>query len=125
MNRTKFFLLLFVSLFFMSLASCGDDDVEYPLPPDELPYAAQSFLADFYDGVRIIDVDWEKDHDMVEYKVKLANGHEVTFDEAGGWIEIEAPSGKAIPYGIVPDIVYYYIDDYFPGQGINEISIEH
>lgn len=89
-----------------------------------LPENAQSFVTCYYNGGKIANVKYnqKKNETESEYKVRFANGQEVTFNNTGKWKEIEAPYGQCIPNGIAPDFICNYIGNNFPGSGINELE---
>ena len=103
------------------LWSCSDDKDE-PVAVTTLPEAAQTFLSSHYAGVKEQSAVRDKDDHNVEYDVRLANGHEVTFDAEGNWTDVDAPTGQTVPDGLVPEAVALYIATNYPSEGINEIS---
>lgn len=103
------------------LWSCSDDKDE-PVAVTTLPEAAQTFLSSHYAGVKVQSAVRDKDDHNVEYDVRLANGHEVTFDAEGNWTDVDAPTGQTVPDGLVPEAVALYIATNYPSEGINEIS---
>lgn len=103
------------------LWSCSDDKDE-PVAVTTLPEAAQTFLSSHYADVKVQSAVRDKDDHNVEYDVRLANGHEVTFDAEGNWTDVDAPAGQTVPDGLVPEAVALYIVTNYPSEGINEIS---
>lgn len=87
-----------------------------------LPQNAQTFVSCYYDGQNVESVAYNPKKEKSEYKVKFANGQEVTFDGNGNWKEIEAPYGQCIPAGIAPDFITKYLTNNFPTSGINELE---
>lgn len=101
-----------------TLASCKNDDE--PIDPFQLPDNAQIFIADYFGGENIKDVYHdEKDN---EYEATINNGFEITFDQDGNWISVDAPEGMTIPAGIAPAPIESYVETNYPGEGINEIE---
>lgn len=112
-----------VCLLGMAVWSCGDDDdKDTVIGYDTLPAQAQTFISTYYPGVSVRTVERKTDDGVVEFEVKFQNGHDATFDSAGLWTDVDAPSGQTIPSGIVPAAVAVYVDTRYPGVGINEIS---
>lgn len=103
--------------------SCSDDDKDdTPIVVNDLPQAAKTFISTYYAGVSVAGVVRDSDHGTIEYDVKFVNGHEVTFNAAGEWIDVDAPTGSSIPDGIAPAAIVEYLTENFPLAGINEIS---
>ena len=89
-----------------------------------LPETAQNFVSDYYCGEKIASVSYDKKKGKQEYKVRFANGQEVTFDKSGNWKELEAPYGECIPDGVAPDFINKYLVNNYPTSGINELEKE-
>lgn len=104
--------------------SCSDDDdrVDEPITVAQLPASARSFIDSYYPGSTISHVNKDREDGVTEYEVRFADGHEITFDADGRWIDIDAPYGMSIPAGIVPEKIDGYISANYPGEYINEIS---
>ncbi|MDE6485730.1 MAG: PepSY-like domain-containing protein [Duncaniella sp.] len=113
----KFVPLLFAAVAAMALWSCSDDDNF--VPADELPVTARSFLSTYYPQAKVVTVEM----DGGVYKAVLTNGHQVEFNSAGEWTDVEAPAGQTIPSGFYPADIDSYVAENFPGSGINEISV--
>ena len=116
----KLFKLL--PFFFMAvlgsvMLSCSDDDDD-PIPADELPVAAKTFLNTYYPSIKIVSTTKDKN----EYDVVLANGHSVDFTKDGEWKDVEAPVGQTIPSGFYPAEIDTYIASSAGGAVINEIQ---
>ena len=58
----------------------------------------------------------------MEFEVYFANGHDVTFNAQGEWIDVDAPAGQTVPDAIVPVAISEYVMANYLGSGINEIS---
>lgn len=112
-----------LGIFSLSLASCDNDDDE-PILETALPQTAKSFVQQYYSNTMVAGVTKDKDNGQVEYEVLFANGHKVTFDSAGQWIDVDAPTGQAIPNGIAPTKISDYVASNYAGYSINEISKE-
>lgn len=119
--------LLYLSLmlvFGIAFAACDDDD-EKDLLPSEIPGTAQSFISTYFPEVPILRVEKDGRHSNTEYTVKLQNGYELEFDAIGEWTDVDAPAGKTVPDGIVPANILAYVNNMYPGTGINEISRDY
>lgn len=128
MKKTlKLLALLMVCLMPAALWSCSDDDDDdrdEPASWNMLPGQAKSFIDDYYDGMAIKYIKRDVDDGVVEYDVKFVNGQEITFDDDGRWIDVDAPDGMTVPAGIVPAQIDDYVGLNYPGDSINEISRE-
>lgn len=120
----KTFSILFIALFAVLTWSCSDDD-DTPVPPSDLPTAADTFISTYFSGDKIVRVEREGEHSGAEYDVIFASGYEVEFNAQGAWIDVDAPMGMTIPSGIAPLGIESYIATNYPTQGINEISVEY
>lgn len=121
-NIIRYFKSVAVAMFSAVLLWSCSDDKDEPVAVSTLPEAAQTFLTSHYAGVKVQSAVRDKDDHRVEFDVRLANGHEVTFDAEGNWIDVDAPAGQTVPGGLVPEAVLLYIVTNYPSEGINEIS---
>lgn len=122
MKKIKTILIMMLSVVTISLAACSDDDKETLITESELPAASNTFVKNYFPNVKVTRVEKDKDKGKIEYDVYLANGFEITFNEAGEWIDVDAPYGATIPAGIAPVSIVSYVESYYPNEGINEIS---
>lgn len=120
MKTLKYLSLMLFMLVGLGLASCDKDDGL--VNTDNLPAAAKSFLSTYYPGVKILYAEKDYDDGHKEYEVDLTNGHSVTFNKDGEWLDVDAPQGQTIPAGIAPEKIVNFIATDFNGVGINEIS---
>ena len=121
----KFFSLIFISLMAMMVWSCADnDDKDIPITFDQLPKPAQIFISQYYPSDKVVSIEREGKNDRTSYDVRLSSGHEVEFDAAGEWTDVDAPAQQYVPEGIVPQPIAEYVTTNFPAFGINEISKE-
>lgn len=126
MKKTlKLALLLLGLLLTPVMWGCDDDEDDFRqelVSYDKLPLPAQSFVSQFYPGVNVLRVEKDYDDGVVVYEVTFSNGHEVTFDSDGNWVEVDAPDGMSIPDGIVPMTIQQYLDTNYPNYGVNDLS---
>lgn len=126
MKKTLKFMILAVGLLLApAMVSCDDDNDDYweeTVDFLNLPSRARSFVGEFYPGAEVVRVEKDYDHGEVLYEVKFSNGHEVVFSSDGRWLEVEAPDGRSIPYGIVPPTIQDFLDHYYYDYGVNEIN---
>lgn len=119
MKKTlKLIPALLMALMMFALPSCSDDDSDKPISESDLPSISKTFLDTYYSGVNVVKVYKDK----TDYDVMLANGHEVEFDLAGNWVDVDAPAGQTIPSGFYPSAIDTYVNSIATSGGINEIS---
>ncbi|MDE6645047.1 MAG: PepSY-like domain-containing protein [Muribaculaceae bacterium] len=121
-NTFRYLAAFVVAVMAVALWSCSDDDKDEPINAANLPENAQTFIGTHYSGVSIVSVTRDKDDHQDEYDVRLSNGHEVTFNAAGEWTDVDAPANQSVPDGLVPESIALYITTNYAGAGINEIS---
>lgn len=127
MKKLKFMSALLVGLLSLTTVTACDDDKDKDtiVSATELPTASQTFVSQYYGStVKIVKVKKEIDKGVVEYDVTLSNRHEITFNAAGEWIDVDAPTGETVPEAIVPVEIREYVETNYPSTGINEISKE-
>lgn len=120
----KTFSILFIALFAALTWSCSDDD-DTPVPPSDLPAAANTFISTYFSGDKIVKVNRDGSGANATYDVIFASGYEVEFNSQGAWVDVDAPMGMTIPSGIAPLAISDYVSLNYPTQGINEISVEY
>lgn len=125
MKKISWLVLLVMSVFTLSFVACDSDDDDQPIVESQLPQAARTFISQFYPDVKVSGITRDSDDKSLEYEVFLANGHTVTFDAVGQWVDVDAPGGQVIPDGIAPFKIAEYINQNYSGSGINEISREN
>lgn len=114
--------LMFVCLLGFSLASCSDNNDDEPISATQLPKEAQTFISTYYPNAQVAGVMRDTDHGTTEYDVTMTNGHKLSFDAAGSWTEVDAPTGTRIPTGFIPQPIVEYVGQNYPAEGFNEIS---
>lgn len=107
-----------------SFVSCSDDgdEMESVGSYNDLPSAAKTFLNEYFNGYTVLKVEKDTSGDYTMYDVELQGGYEVMFNNAGDWQQVEAPDGKTIPDGIVPEAVQQTLNQQYPAYGVNEIN---
>lgn len=117
--------LLFVACAFVAaMAACSDDDKKNDVivSYDDLPAAAKTFVTTYYANTQVSRVERDNDKGIIEYEVYFANRHDVTFNSAGEWIEVDAPDNEAIPAGIAPQPIVDYLNVNYADDAINDIT---
>ena len=126
--KKSYLLLLAVPLLLFSsvgMSSCSDDDqneIENVITINDLPSAARTFLNKYFNGYSIVKIEKDIEEDITIYQVNLQDGYEITFNADGDWTQVEAPYGKTIPTGFIPEQVMATLQQRFQGYGINEIN---
>lgn len=124
-NRITSFLI-YLSIFMVPLfISCSNDDEkeqETTIQLADLPQKAQTFISDYFKDSEINRIEEEMDGDVTVFIVAFKNGYEVTFNNEGDWVQVEAPFGQTIPGGIVPENVEQTLNERYNGYGVNEIN---
>ena len=103
-------------------ATLGDNDrvIKY----EELPAKARTFINDHFPNDAASTVWEDKELSHTEYKVVLASGTKIDFDDKGEWQDVECRSG-VVPGAIVPQKIADYIVKKYPESKVVEISKEH
>lgn len=123
-----YFKLLTISLLMFcgfSLVACSDDspkETENIVTEEELPQAAKDFLYKYFHGYEIIKITKDEEADITFYQVDLQDGYEVIFNSKGYWQQVDAPYGKTIPTGFIPEPILQTLDYQYNGYGIAEIN---
>lgn len=84
-----------------------------------LPSGITLFVKKYYPSAKITKVSQESDDK--DYNLKLSDGSELEFSQAGMWSEIKTKT--SIPAGILPQGILDHVKKAYPGRNIK--SIEH
>ncbi|MCA5005488.1 PepSY-like domain-containing protein [Sphingobacterium bovistauri] len=108
-----------------TMTSCDKDDEL--ISNDDLPMVSKSFVSQYFGSAKVISTIKDKESSSTfEYEVKLDNGVDIKFDNAGLWQDVEARNDRdALPITsfILPSIVSYVTANYAT-VGINSIDRE-
>lgn len=118
----KKLILLTVSLF-MGLGTifAGHD---HPIKVEQLPEKAQKFLTTYWNDVKVVKAEMDKDGLEVTYDVHLENNTKIEFDKRGEWKEIKSPMAE-IPKGVIIQNIVDYVANNYSGSRIEKIKREH
>ena len=118
----KKLILLTVSLF-MGLGTifAGHD---HPIKVEQLPEKAQKFLTTYWNDVKVVKAEMDKDGLEVTYDVYLENNTKIEFDKRGEWKEIKSPMAE-IPKGVIIQNIVDYVANNYSGSRIEKIKREH
>ncbi|MBF0596789.1 PepSY-like domain-containing protein [Faecalibacter rhinopitheci] len=118
-------LSLFAFIGFTTAACNTDDDNNTTIvEANTLPNEGQLFITTHFPGTTISVVEKYNPAkaDGTMYEVKLSNGVEIDLDQAGNWIEVDAPSYASLPTSFILPNIVNYIETNYPAQGINSID---
>ena len=111
----KLFLVALMSLLVTNVALADDK----PIPVDQLPAEAKTFVQTNFQGKRIIyaEKDWNS------YECRLDDGTKIEFNRKGNWKKVDCHM-TAVPAAIIPETIQQYVATSFPGTIITKIDKE-
>ena len=124
MNNLFSKAILAVAVIF-TMTSCDKD--EELISNDSLPVVSKSFVSEYFGNAKIISTIKDKEGvSSFEYEVKLDNGVDINFDEAGVWQDVEMRNDKqALPNtAFILSTIVEYVNDNYANIGINGIDRE-
>ena len=115
MKQMKIFLVALMSLLVSNVALADDT----PIPVEQLPVAAKTFVQTNFQGKKIIyaEKDWNS------YECRLDDGTKIEFNRKGNWKKVDCHM-TAVPAAIVPAAIQQYVSTSFPGTVITKIDKE-
>lgn len=114
--------LLIYPLFFYSCSDDKENEPETEISKDQLPEKALTFLKKYFKDYEILKVEKEMAGETVIYEVDLQDGYEVVFNSEGDWQQVDAPYGKTIPTGFIPEPIMQTLNYQYNGYGVAEIN---
>ncbi len=115
MKQMKYYLLTLLCLMVSSVAFADDK----PIPVDQLPAAAKTFVGKHFKAQKIAFA--EKDRDS--YECHLDNGAELEFTKKGDWKKVDCKRG-AVPAALVPQAIQDYVKANYANCQITKIEKE-
>ena len=109
-------ILTFVLTVAASVAILNADD--RPVTVDRLPAAARAFITENYPDDKISYATVDDDFILPDYRVVLANGVKIQFDNSGALEKIESLNG--VPEVLVPVQIKDYLSAYYPDVKVVE-----
>ena len=97
----------------------ADDDM--PIPVDQLPAAAKTFVQQFFADKTIVFAEVEMKLMGKEYEARLSDGTKITFNSNGVWDKVDCKY-QAVPAGLVPQALTAYVQANYPGTMIVKID---
>lgn len=116
MRHFKMMLMAFAAMMMCTITCCADDK---PIPADQLPSAAKTFVKKHFQGQTITYA--EKDADSFE--ARLNNGVKVEFDKKGNWDAVESKT-QPVPSELVPPIILNYVRSTYTDAFVTKIDKE-
>lgn len=115
MKQIKFFLAAIMCILVSNVAMADDT----PIPVEQLPAAAKTFVQTNFQGKRIIyaEKDWNS------YECRLDDGTKIEFNRKGTWKKVDCHM-VAVPAAIIPAPIQQYVETSFPGNIITKIDKE-
>ncbi len=108
--KNKIFIFLTLLAGILSIQSCDD---EKQISFGKLPEAAQAFVNQYFSSEEVVFVEREKDDGKRDYKVMLANGTELDFNESGAWTSVDCKF-SSLPAGLIPAAIASHIATNYP-----------
>lgn len=115
-------ILILLSVFSIATTACADNYKTVPV--EQLPAKAQTFVANYFPGVKVALSRQEMDVFEKTFDVIFADGRKVEFNHKGEWTEVDGVR-QAVPAGIVPKSVADYVKTHYPDATINKIERDH
>ena len=116
-------LLLSILAFTLLLPFTAKADNERPIPPEQLPEAAKTFIKKTFPEIAIVYAEIETEGQRTKYEVRLNDGTEIDFNGAGEWDKVDCKY-KAVPAALVPEAVAKYVKANFANAFITQIDKE-
>ncbi len=119
MNKVTNIMAIATLFSTISLVSCKNAVV----PPDQLPESALSFIKEYFPEIAVSYVRKDAELTHTTYEVVLQDGTEIEFNAKGEWDNVDC-NRSAVPAELVPEAIFNYVKDHFPGQAIVKIDKE-
>lgn len=114
MKEMKYLMMALMCL--ISSSVMADDT---PIPVEQLPAAAKTFVQDNFKGQKIVyaEKDWNS------FECRLADGTKIEFTKKGAWKKIDRKA-EAVPAVVVPEAIQKYVKTNYEGCTITKIDKE-
>ena len=123
MKHTKHIFLSLAIVMAACLIACSCSAKNTIVKVQDLPQAAQAFLAAHFTGTDVAVAI----KDGNEYEIRMDNGWELEFDNKGQWEKIDCQR-DAIPASVastLPEAIVSYISSNFEKAFVTEINKDH
>ena len=111
----KLFLMICMAVT-ICLTACADGR---PIPFEQLPANAQSFITQFFEKDDILVILLDSDLFSTEYEVKFNDGKELEFDKHGNMIKVDYKY-EASPDALIPAKALDQIKSSYPASFVKE-----
>jgi hypothetical protein len=124
--KKSIFTLLGIVLATVSVMAASftltDDDraIKY----EQLPAKARTFIKEHFPNEQPAYTTEDRELTHSEYKVVMASGMKIDFDNKGEWIEVDCKY-TSVPEAIVPAKISDYVKKNYPASKIVEITREY
>lgn len=111
----KYFFAALMCILISNVAMADDT----PIPVEQLPAAAKTFVQTNFKGKKILSAE----KDWNSYECRLDDGTKIEFNRKGTWKKVDR-NMIALPAAIVPAAIQQYVSTNFPGTVITKIDKE-
>ena len=115
--KRNLFTTLVVALS-MCLSACAG---EKTITMNQLPQEAQTLIQTYFADDPVSYIMQEREGLLPEYEVRFASASKVEFDHKGALLKVDC-GNRAVPLGLVPEIVRTYVQTNYPNATITEWS---
>jgi hypothetical protein len=115
MKTMKYFFAALMCILVSNVAMADDT----PIPVEQLPAAAKTFVQTNFKGKKILSAE----KDWNSYECRLDDGTKIEFNRKGTWKKVDR-NMIALPAAIVPAAIQQYVSTNFPGTVITKIDKE-
>jgi len=116
-------LILSVLALAIFLPFTAKADNDRPIPPEQLPEAAKTFIQKTFPEIAIAYAEIETEGQRTKYEVRLNDGTEIDFNGAGEWDKVDC-NYKAVPAVLVPEAIANYVKTNYASAFIVKIDKE-
>ena len=88
---------------------------------NQLPAQAQSFINEYFAGVKISYAKLETDFIFKSYEVMFADGTKIEFASNGNWEDVDCRYGE-VPAAIIPALIKDYVKAHYPDARVLKIE---
>ncbi len=115
----KTFKSLFVAFICMMVSNVAHAD-DKPIPVDQLPASAKTFVTKNFPGKKILYAE----KDRSSYEFRLDDGTTIEFTAKGDWKQVDRHRTSAVPAALVPAAIKQYAEANFSNCKITKIEKE-
>lgn len=117
----KKWILSLVAMVAVLVPALADND--RPIPPEQLPEAAKTFIKQTFPEQAIAYAEIETGLTKTKYEVRLNDGTEIDFNGKGEWDKVDCKY-KAVPAVLVPEPIALHVEANYPASLIVKIDKE-